>query len=586
MQLLKLVLIIQLGCRCQDVQIPQNQTDPSPVAVTTGGNDTAQPEEFSSDPHVLVLGATCSWTLRMPGNRSGDPVALPSHHTDQLAERICQDLGCGSVFQVNSSSAHPGTGCFHRCSYQDQRLLNCSETEGVNCSVIDKVVCGHQLVRLAGGLDRCAGRVELWADGRWGTVCDDQWDLRDAHVVCAQLGCGYALEVTGQGGSFPPGRGPVLLDEVSCNGTEGNLWACPAEPGESDCGHKEDAGVVCSEMRALRLTGGLDRCSGKVEIHRNGSWGSVCDNAWSEDLASAVCSMLGCSDRSQNSSRIIPASAHRNGTPWYFYDCPTDTRSLWRCPEYVNNHFLCESPHPSGVICNGSLGLPAAAAAATNSPADLTTETLPTVPGGRQDFPSPELISTIALALLLLVFLVVNTVLCCLYRRRHAFLLQQAKSNSRSPNEAPQNQYRDAVNLVKVTANQTEAPPNPRYLWTQLSSADSTSVDTDYEQYDPSNDPSVTLSTFRNSQRYRGDVSPLGLGVLPEEAPRPPGHMTGGFGSYNGGLADPQSARASKITEDSFDSSSTSSGENYENVNPTYSSVPLDDDDYSPVSPE
>lgn len=46
-----------------------------------------------------------------------------------------------------------------------------------------------------------------------------------------------------------------------------------------------------------------------------------------------------------------------------------------------------------------------------------------------------------------------------------------------------------------------KAPSNPRYLWTQLSSVDSTSVDTDYEQYEPSNDPSVPLSTFRSELR-------------------------------------------------------------------------------------
>ncbi len=105
---------------------------------------------------------------------------------------------------------------------------------------------GHQAVRLAGGPDRCAGRVELWRNGNWGTVCDDQWDLRDADVVCGQLGCGYALNVTGQGGSFAPGRGPIHVDELNCTGKEENLWACPAAQDEPDCGHKEDAGVICS----------------------------------------------------------------------------------------------------------------------------------------------------------------------------------------------------------------------------------------------------------------------------------------------------------------------------------------------------
>lgn len=101
-------------------------------------------------------------------------------------------------------------------------------------------------MRLAGGPDRCAGRVELWKNGAWGTVCDDGWDLRDGHVVCGQLGCGYAINVTGQGDWFPPGSGPIHLDELSCTGREENLWECPARWQDTDCGHKEDAGVVCS----------------------------------------------------------------------------------------------------------------------------------------------------------------------------------------------------------------------------------------------------------------------------------------------------------------------------------------------------
>jgi len=122
---------------------------------------------------------------------------------------------------------------------------------------------GHQMARLAGGTHRCGGRVELWSagsggggagDGAWGTVCDDRWDLADGHVVCGQLGCGYAVSVSGQGGAFPPatGGGPIHLDELMCTGAEPSLWACPWARDVAgghyhhDCGHKEDAGVVCS----------------------------------------------------------------------------------------------------------------------------------------------------------------------------------------------------------------------------------------------------------------------------------------------------------------------------------------------------
>ena len=103
-------------------------------------------------------------------------------------------------------------------------------------------------VRLVGGSSYNEGRVEVYYNGEWGTVCHYGWDSIDAGVVCRQLGFGSSGS-SYSSAYFGQGSGPIWLDSVTCTGTENTLAEC-GHYGINDyvlryCGHYGDAGVRC-----------------------------------------------------------------------------------------------------------------------------------------------------------------------------------------------------------------------------------------------------------------------------------------------------------------------------------------------------
>lgn len=117
-------------------------------------------------------------------------------------------------------------------------------------------------IRLVDGNTDYEGRVEVLYQGQWGTICDDEFGMNEANVVCRMLGmetaksyCSNHLDTPTcsdqrtMNMSLVEGSGPIWLDDLNCNGDETSLLECKSESysiGDHDCVPSEDIGVICS----------------------------------------------------------------------------------------------------------------------------------------------------------------------------------------------------------------------------------------------------------------------------------------------------------------------------------------------------
>ena len=110
-------------------------------------------------------------------------------------------------------------------------------------------------MRLQGSPYPAVGRLEVWRNNMWGSVCNEHFTIEAANVVCRQLGFDQALDYT-PGGYFGQSTGLIHMSNVSCTGNEAAITDCTFSATHS-CDHSQDVGIYCQ---------GIARCFALLSI--------------------------------------------------------------------------------------------------------------------------------------------------------------------------------------------------------------------------------------------------------------------------------------------------------------------------------
>ncbi|XP_038657075.1 uncharacterized protein LOC119968049 [Scyliorhinus canicula] len=193
----------------------------------------------STDPTILYITLTCTSASALADSTF-------SLYKEDEGQPVSSFRTFGITANFRISKMRSSNRGYYSCQHQVRlgtQLFNSTHSDRLNVTL-----AGDTALRLANGANNCSGRVEVFHEGVWGTVCNHSWDAKDGTVVCRHLGCGFVQSVPGIL-TYGRGSGPIWLKNVACVGTESSLWLCSLDSTYrwSSCQHHKDAAVQCTE---------------------------------------------------------------------------------------------------------------------------------------------------------------------------------------------------------------------------------------------------------------------------------------------------------------------------------------------------
>lgn len=280
----------------------------SPIShIFKGSPDTIRP--YSCLEEDLSIWQCVDWTSTQRCSTTPVTVTCSGHLYFRLKGNATVNLCSGNLemFRSENSTWQPLSQEYYR---------NISKTWTPN-AICKQLKCGHSLTNKTsldgsplhcsekitislkdnGKESKCYGLIHLTQQGKQAQpVCEANNNNKIAAMVCRELDCGEFMFSTTI--SYPS---PARMT-MSCPDHAESLWHCQQDQNKPRCQMKS---IICSGSINVRLSDGLDRCSGRVEIYYKGAWRRISKEGWKREHSDIVCSEVKCGKANTPSAKLF-----------------------------------------------------------------------------------------------------------------------------------------------------------------------------------------------------------------------------------------------------------------------------------------